>query len=120
MCELAKMQHLFKLKQSSLYCEAGHAVRKFCATQATKDKNVSKWSLVDLTWNAIVHQDSKTNHEWDSNRIALLSASYAIHYATESFRNRPVKISYYLWSQTKFSVFWDRSSNKQIMRKLGG
>ena len=42
MCELAKMQHLFKLKQSSLYCEAGHAVRKFCATQATKDKNVSK------------------------------------------------------------------------------
>ena len=42
MCELAKMQHLFKLKQNFLYCEAGHAVSKLCATQATKDRNLSK------------------------------------------------------------------------------
>lgn len=33
MYELGK---IFKLKQNSLYCEAGHAVSKLCAGQATK------------------------------------------------------------------------------------
>ena len=80
-----------------------------------KDKNEYEWRLVDLTWNAVMHQDSKTSREWETNWVALLSASWAIHHATKSFRQR--KCNCLFLTKTRFSVFGGRLCNKQIVRR---
>ena len=81
-----------------------------------KDKNEYEWRLVDLTWNAVMHQDSKTSREWETNWVALLSASWAIHHATKSFRQRKVKMQSSLLNQNKILCV----CNKQIVRRQGG
>ena len=58
-----KCNNLFKLKQNCLYCEAGNAIVQLWDGQRLKDRNKCEARLMDLTWNAIVHQDSKTSCE---------------------------------------------------------
>lgn len=45
----------------------------------------SRWKLVDLTWNAVIHQDSKTRPKCETIWVILLSDPCAVSRATNSF-----------------------------------
>ena len=75
-----------------------------------------KWRLVDLTWNAVLYQDSKTSRELEMNQDTLPSASYAIHHDNKSFRNKTVRMSFYksFRNKTVRMSFYKSFRNKTV------
>ena len=111
------MQSLQKLKQKYLCGEAGHAISKMFADQATKrQKSVvyqpNKWKLLDGPRSVLYIKTVKNNPQWEMNQVNLLSDSSAC------LSTRPLIQSCSIW--WKKNALWKLKQNslccKQVMQ----
>ena len=59
---------------------------------------------MDLTCNAAIHQDSKSNRKWETIRVDRLSNPFAMHHATNSIIQKVMKMQLSNQTKTKLSV----------------
>ena len=101
-----KLNYVFKIKKY-LYCEAGHASLACRPGNEKTEMSVYKvniWKLVDLNWNAVIHQDSKTSPKWETIWITLLSDPCVVHHSANSYIYELAKMHLTVQSETKLSA----------------
>ena len=65
----------------------------------------NRWKLVNLTWNAVIHQDSKTSPNWETLWVTLLSDPCTAYRAANSYIYKLAKMQLFFQTETKFSVW---------------